>query len=153
MTIRRTVLLACASLLVPVATAHAGNGNGGNSEGARACQHGGWEDLYREDGSAFADQGECVSYAARGGELTLSYPAARTACASRGGTFGVGGPNLLAPVDGWVVEWVCNDMTPNIPLDGLSAACFAEGDPGQFVMNARLAAPSHATCWHVGPSA
>jgi len=56
------------SLSVGVATATAAKG--GNSANARLCQKGGWEDLVRkEDGTAFKNQGKCVSYAARGGML------------------------------------------------------------------------------------
>lgn len=42
---------------------------GGNSENAKACHKGGWEGLVRSDGSAFASEEECVSYAAQGGTL------------------------------------------------------------------------------------
>jgi hypothetical protein len=42
---------------------------GGNSQSAERCQHGGWETLVRSDHSLFTNQGECVSYAARGGTL------------------------------------------------------------------------------------
>lgn len=37
----------------------------GNSTNARRCQKGGWLTLVRSDGTGFASQGECVSYAAR----------------------------------------------------------------------------------------
>ena len=44
--------------------------NPGNSQNAKACQKGGWEDLARsEDYSGFSSEEECVSYAARGGTL------------------------------------------------------------------------------------
>ena len=43
--------------------AHAG---GGTSGAAMACRHGGWRSLHRSDGTAFANQGDCVSYAAHG---------------------------------------------------------------------------------------
>ncbi len=49
-----------------VVTATAG---GGNSANAQKCQKGGWQTFVRSDGSAFANQGECVSYAAKGGSL------------------------------------------------------------------------------------
>src|SRR5690348_6193011 len=54
------------SLSVGVATATAG---GGNSANAKLCQKGGWTNLVRSDGTAFNNQDECVSYAAKGGTL------------------------------------------------------------------------------------
>jgi len=45
--------------------------SGGNSANAKLCQQGGWMNLVRtEDGSGFNDQGECVSHAAEGGNLS-----------------------------------------------------------------------------------
>lgn len=42
---------------------------GGNADNAKACHKDGWRDLVRSDGSAFASEGQCVSYAAQGGTL------------------------------------------------------------------------------------
>jgi hypothetical protein len=53
-----------AALIVPVALA-----GGGNSDNAKACQQGGWQNLVRQDGSGFNNTGDCVSYAAQGGVL------------------------------------------------------------------------------------
>ncbi len=53
--------------VVPIA-AGAAPGDG-NSHYAQACQKGGYEHVTRADGSAFANAGDCVSYAARGGIL------------------------------------------------------------------------------------
>lgn len=53
------------------------------------CKAGAWTDWVREDGSAFADQGECVAYVAEGG--TLAEPMSKTpfavACEGVGGTY------------------------------------------------------------------
>lgn len=50
-----------------IASATAG---GGNSANAKLCQKGGWMNLVRsENGSSFANQSECVSYASAGGTL------------------------------------------------------------------------------------
>ncbi len=57
--------------LVSVGAAFAGNGNSAN---AKACQKGGWESLYRSDGSSFSSQDACVSYAAKGGTLSTTPP-------------------------------------------------------------------------------
>ena len=59
------LLAALASLSAVIAgTAVAG---GGNSDAANACKQGGWQNLVRQDGTGFNNQGDCVSYAAQGG--------------------------------------------------------------------------------------
>ena len=64
----------------------------GNSSNAKLCQKGGWMQLVTSDGAPFANQGECVSYAARGGTLVPKPTATprerwRDICLSAGGTF------------------------------------------------------------------
>ncbi len=39
----------------------------GNSAAAHGCQQGGYQSLFRADGTGFKNAGECVSYAAHGG--------------------------------------------------------------------------------------
>src|SRR5580765_7788493 len=51
-----------AAIAVPLAVA-----GGGNSDAANACKLGGWQNLVRQDGTSFADQGPCVSYVVNGG--------------------------------------------------------------------------------------
>jgi hypothetical protein len=46
----------------------------GNSAAAKACQQGGWQDLKGADGTRFKNQGACVSYAAKGGQLVPLEP-------------------------------------------------------------------------------
>jgi hypothetical protein len=57
------VAAATAAIMVPLAGA-------GNSDNAKACQQGGWQNLVRQDGTGFTNTGDCVSYAAQGGVLT-----------------------------------------------------------------------------------
>jgi hypothetical protein len=68
------IVVCCAALAlsVGVATATAGNGNGGNSANAKLCQKGGWQNLVRADQTAFKNEGDCVSYGAKGETLTPS---------------------------------------------------------------------------------
>jgi hypothetical protein len=61
-----TGALVALTLSVGVGTAAAG---GGNSDAAKACQKGGWQTLVRQDGTAFTNTGDCVSYGAHGGAL------------------------------------------------------------------------------------
>ena len=65
-TLALTGALVALTLSVGVGTAAAG---GGNSAAAKACQKGGWQTLVRQDGTAFTNTGDCVSYAAHGGAL------------------------------------------------------------------------------------
>src|SRR5215471_2856388 len=64
------VVLAGLVLGVGTATALA---DGGNSENAQLCQKNGWATLARSDGTAFNNQGDCVSYGAQGGTLFHVY--------------------------------------------------------------------------------
>lgn len=53
--------------LAPVASASAG----GNSESAKLCQKGGWQNLYSSaTGTGFSNDGACVSFGAQGGEYS-----------------------------------------------------------------------------------
>jgi hypothetical protein len=58
-------------------------------DGKSDCKKGDWTDWVREDGSAFADQGECVAYVAEGG--TLNEPTPPTpfgiTCLGQGGQY------------------------------------------------------------------
>lgn len=72
-------------------TAHAESG--GNSAAAHACQRGGYASYVRSDGTAFANTGECVSYAAHGGVLQV--PQQETSIKvtfTSGPTYYIGGP-------------------------------------------------------------
>src|SRR5262249_26266239 len=56
-------------LLLALAIGPSGFAGDGNSANAKLCQKHGWIGLVRTDGSTFADDGACVSYAAHGGTL------------------------------------------------------------------------------------
>ena len=60
-----------ATALTPAVMAKPG---GGNSPNAKLCQKGGWEDVVRQDQTPFANEKECVAYAAMGGTLTAPLP-------------------------------------------------------------------------------
>jgi hypothetical protein len=53
-------------LVLPVNTAAQGGGRG-VSDDAQRCRDGGWQSI---EGYAFRNQGECISYVARGGTFT-----------------------------------------------------------------------------------
>jgi hypothetical protein len=61
---------------------------GNNSAAAKQCAA--WQGLYKEDGGAFANRGDCTSYAARGGSILTEPPVTlniwEQACLEEGGT-------------------------------------------------------------------
>jgi len=144
MRIRCSVILVCAALALPASAVQASDG--GSSGAAHDCQQGGWEDwVRREDGTTFATVGECVSYAAHGGTLTVRYAPAASACEALGGEFGIGGPDLLS-VNGRVL-WVCNGWTTDVPGDvpsSLVVICVNQ-DGGALTFNFGNGHPS--TCF------
>ena len=69
---RRWLLVVVAAVCVSGVFPSAGYGaGGGNSDAAHACQHGGYLKVFRSDGTGFSNTGECVSYAAHGGQLVV----------------------------------------------------------------------------------
>ena len=73
--------------LVVAAVAAAPAGAAGNADNAKLCQKGGWQTLFRSDGSTFANQGDCVSYAAKGNTILTAPPNPWfVACQQVGGT-------------------------------------------------------------------
>lgn len=67
-------LIGAALMLGTLSAPASAEGDGGNSHAAHSCQQGGWEHLKRDDSTRFANTGDCVSYAARGGELGTIEP-------------------------------------------------------------------------------
>jgi hypothetical protein len=66
----RLMLVLCAGLaLMTVGIATATAGGGDNNAASKPCKDGGWQNLVREDGTTFKNQGDCVSYAVQGGVL------------------------------------------------------------------------------------
>ena len=57
------------TVALSLGVAQASAGENGNAANAKKCQKGGWTTLVRSDGSSFADQSACVSYAAQGNTL------------------------------------------------------------------------------------
>jgi hypothetical protein len=107
----------------------------GNSANAKACRDGGYADWTRGDSTSFADEGACVSYAARGGVLieAVEPPPAKTfqeVCEGADLSYSVG---IAEDCFGVVVVPSVED--PEI-IASLTAAC------GGFVANASSALDS-----------
>jgi hypothetical protein len=127
----RLVLVLCAALAltVGVSTAAAGHGHGkgkgGNSAAAHACQHGGYKNFVRSDGTSFKNTGACVSYAAHGGTL-VAKTRSQLDCESLGGTFSTNPATDLLLYTGTVV-WTCNNTTGNPYGQPLTGDCTSDG--------------------------
>jgi hypothetical protein len=148
------VAAATAAIMVPLAFA-----GGGNSESAKACQSG-WQNLVRQDGTAFKNTGDCVSYAAQGGILktkpapvvgpvTVSVPNfgldASTCSVTVPYTPGV--DTVLYGVNGYSETPITHDVTVTGGLDGAAGTApqFWIGytaQPGYVITNPG-AAPTH----------
>ena len=80
---KRMVLVIVAGAIAVVAPAAAANADPspGNSGAAHACQQGGYLSLVGADGTTFRNVGECVSFAAHGGQFAtgIIIPAGETA--------------------------------------------------------------------------
>jgi hypothetical protein len=63
-------MVAMGMVTIPL-TSTAGAAKSGNSANAKLCQKDGWQDWVRADQTAFANEEDCVSYAALGGTLTV----------------------------------------------------------------------------------
>jgi hypothetical protein len=141
---RLIVVLAVALVLsVGVAGASAG---GGNSDAAKACQQGGWQHLYRTDGTGFKNEGDCVSYAARGGKLTTTTTTSKQSqldCQAFGGTFAPGTAPVLWTCNGWVntglADFAAKDTT-------LLSDCLADGGTALPLGTLNIPGAIDATC-------
>jgi hypothetical protein len=100
LTVGAGVAVLCGVILTLAALASPVHAQGqGNSAAAKQCQHGGWKDLTTLDERAFKNQGDCTSYASRGGTLVPEAPNPwARACVEYGGTFEDG------------ADWTCHDI-------------------------------------------
>ncbi len=100
------VFLVLVGLLVLVGSGLQGGLAQGNSEEAHACQKGGWTGLQGTDGTVFANQDACVSYAAQGGTLIArTLPSITVSVAPGVDVFG--GP-------GFTIAGTGTNFTPNV---------------------------------------
>jgi hypothetical protein len=109
------------AMTVGAGTAVAG---GGNSDAAKACRQGGWQHLYRTDGTGFKNEGDCVSYAAHGGKLAGAATQSQQDCEAFGGTFAGGAGSVLWTCDGWVNTGLADFGAKDASL---LADCVADG--------------------------
>ena len=142
------ILLACCvtlALTVGVATA-----TGGNSPNAKLCQKNGWKTLFRSDGSSFANQDECVSYAAKGATLTTKTKS-QVDCEAMGGTFSTDpSTNTIVGGDGLVVVWTCNEIPfANLNSSLLRSDCAADrgAATGDWIAGTTGTDPWRSTCY------
>jgi hypothetical protein len=132
---RRFVLAATAmaALAVPAVSM-------ANADTTAPCKQGGWQNLVRQDGTGFKNQGDCVSYAAQGGLLKQAEQA-ETLTATVGGdtpythTFhilvdsngGFTGAGTVTDADGTIIN---EDISGKI--DGTNISFTATYHNGQY---------------------
>lgn len=78
------VLIGFIGLVLSSRTFEARGAQGGNSTAAKRCKQE-WRDLRTLDGQSFKNVGQCVSYAARGGEFAAPDASPAAACERLGG--------------------------------------------------------------------
>ena len=110
------LMVVLAGLVLGIGAATA-SGGGGNSANAKSCQKKGWMELVRSDGTAFRNQGDCVSYGAQGGTL---HPVFVFTATLNGGNQS---PPIATPGTGTAtVTWntVTNQMGVDVTFGGLT---------------------------------
>ena len=122
------VIGAAAVAVGAVAAGPATAAKGGNSDSAKACQHGGWKTLVPAGGGTFANQGDCVNDGAQGRPPGLGN-------AGQGACQGIGGKYTLHRAPSWLCQYTPTDSPAEPPEDAntvaLQTACGADG--GRFV--------------------
>jgi hypothetical protein len=108
----------------------------GNSLNAKLCQKGGWQSFTDADGSPFRGEGECIAYAARGGELKAKVSLeGEGACAALGGAFSTTVVTTAQAVflqnNSATLVWSCNGAPQPDTSELLLQACAADG--GNFM--------------------
>jgi hypothetical protein len=120
-------LLVVGALAVAVGAVAAGPATAakvGNSDSAKACQHGGWKTLVPAGGGTFANQGDCVNDGAQG-RFPFGTAGAAACNAIRYSIFSIDR-----------VEWVCR-YQPTGEVDhraALKTACDTDGGRDFVVM-------------------
>jgi hypothetical protein len=128
----KRIWIASMLTLVVAAVAAAPAGAAGNSDNAKLCQKGGWQNLFRSDGSTFKNQGDCISYGAHGN--TFKPNAWEAACLRAGGTFSVSDTNIFGDTftpPAFVYNCVSEPPTTppgGDPESGLDAICIEYPD-------------------------
>jgi hypothetical protein len=79
---RRLLLLAMTITALVLTMVPAGIASGANADAAHACAQGGYLTLQRSGGGGFKNPGECMSYAARDGDIVGVGPACATTATS-----------------------------------------------------------------------
>ena len=148
-TIGRMGLALLATAVVCLGQTAVASAGGGNSANAKLCQKGGWQTLLRSDGSSFANQDACVSYAGQGGTLVKEIQS-KIDCQAFGGTYSTDpATNQVDVGPGATFLWSCNGFTdstaggPN--FDALANDCTLDG--GNLFRALGLTSPFPSSCF------
>jgi hypothetical protein len=124
---RKTGVVLAVAVVFAVTAAAASAGNG-NSE-AKPCRKNGWTSLMRSDGTSFAGQGACISFAAHGGTI-IRKTQSQLDCEGTGGTFSIDPETDFTATGNAGFLWSCNGVQlrpETTALSTLAHDCFADG--------------------------
>jgi hypothetical protein len=136
---RMWIAAVLALVVAAVAATPAGAATGGNSANAKLCQKGGWQKVFRSDGSTFANQGACVSYGAKGNTILTAPLNWQAACEQAGGTFSISnmdfGDPFGAPIPPPGYAYVCQPVSLETWSGVLTTICYGypDGLSSQYV--------------------
>jgi hypothetical protein len=118
----RIVLVLCAALALTVGVGTASAGNGEKNK----CKNGGWQTVYRTDGTSFKNQDKCIEYLRMGGTLRPAKSASQLACEGDGGTFSTDPASNTGLVGSGFI-WSCNGLASIPPLTFWIDHCLPDG--------------------------
>jgi hypothetical protein len=94
---RVTMMLVVMAVIVPLFAVVAYAAAGGNTANAHKCEEGGYLDYTKSNGDPFKNEGQCTSYAAKGGQL-VPVPTADISLDQAAGTISGTGFTPLSPI-------------------------------------------------------
>jgi hypothetical protein len=148
---KQIVMALCALFALTVGVTAASADGGGNSADAHLCQNGGWQSLFTSTGATFANQDQCVSYAAQGGTIFTTpspFPATKSACEALGGTFSTDpSTSFDGPSAGGTFVWTCNNGPSQAFSVSLLNDCRTDGGKALSDMIFSGSRPFDSTCF------
>lgn len=114
--ISAVVMVVLSALLAGAVAAKPSGPGPGNSPNTKLCHKGGWENLADANGNGFANQDECVAYAAQGGVLQPKPEGEADLTLSPGTPTGAQNPNA------YTYNWDANDAIRTFTVENMGGA-------------------------------
>ena len=139
------LMIALAAVVAGGVAAKPGSPGPGSPPSVKSCQNDGWQNLVRDDGTAFASERECTRYAANGGVLQpKTTPSAQSLCEAADGTFTSGG-TVFGDEFGEPALWTCAaflgstlQLRDRCTADGGSGASSIGVSPDRSTLSCRV---------------